>query len=238
MVFRRLVLEDFGLYLGVQEIDLTPRQKRGRTLPVVLFGGKNGAGKSTIFEAILLCLYGRAAIGERARQSDYLDYLFQHIHRTPFGLNSTRAAVTVEFDFVQAGVRHVYEVTRSWVAASATSASIDVSLDLKQDGQRLDDLDQSHWDDFLRELIPPGLSQLFFFDGEKIQRLAEEQDSQELGRSVKSLLNLDLVERLSADLQIYVAKETKAAAGDADREEIEKLEALREDLTSRAGRLE
>jgi DNA sulfur modification protein DndD len=205
---------------------------------VVLFGGKNGAGKSTIFEAILLCLYGRAAVGERARQSDYLDYLFQRIHRTPFGLNSTRAAVTVEFDFVQAGVRHVYEVTRSWVAASATSASIDVSLDLKQDGQRLDDLDQSHWDDFLRELIPPGLSQLFFFDGEKIQRLAEEQDSQELGRSVKSLLNLDLVERLSADLQIYVAKQAKAAAGDADREEIEKLEGLREELMDRAGRVE
>ena len=238
MVFRRLVLEDFGLYRGVQEIDLAPRQKRGRTLPVVLFGGKNGAGKSTIFEAILLCLYGRSAIGERARHSDYLDYLFQRIHRTPFGLNSTRAAVTVEFDFVQAGVRHVYEVTRSWVAASATAASIDVSLDLKQDGQRLDDLDQSHWDDFLRELIPPGLSQLFFFDGEKIQRLAEEQDSQELGRSVKSLLNLDLVERLSADLQIYAAKEAKAAAGDREREEIEKLESLREELMSRAGRLE
>lgn len=238
MVFRRLVLEDFGLYRGVQEIDLTPRQKRGRTLPVVLFGGKNGAGKSTIFEAILLCLYGKAAIGERARQSDYLDYLFQRIHRTPFGLNSTRAAVTVEFDFVQAGVRHVYQVTRSWVAASATSASIDVSLDLKQDGQRLDDLDQSHWDDFLRELIPPGLSQLFFFDGEKIQRLAEEQDSQELGRSVKSLLNLDLVERLSADLQIYAAKEAKAAASDREREEIDKLEGLREELMSCAGRLE
>lgn len=237
MLLRRLVLEDFGLYRGVQEIDLTPRQKRGRTLPVVLFGGKNGAGKSTIFEAILLCLYGRAAIGERVRQSDYLDYLFQRMHRSPFGLGSTRAAVTVEFDFVQAGVRHVYEVTRSWVAASATSASIDVSLDLRQDGQRLDDLDHSHWDDFLKELIPPGLSQLFFFDGEKIQRLAE-QDSQELGRSVKSLLNLDLVERLSADLQIYVTKQARAAANDSERGEIDRLAALRDDLMSRAQQLQ
>src|SRR5689334_24104047 len=207
MLLRRLVLEDFGLYRGVQDIDLAPRQKRGRTSPVVLFGGKNGAGKSTIFEAILLCLYGRAAIGDRVRQSDYLDYLFQRMHRSPFGLGSTRASVTVEFDFVQAGVRRVYEVTRSWVAPSATSSSIDVSLDLRQDGQRLDDLDHSHWDDFLKELIPPGLSQLFFFDGEKIQRLADEQDSAELGRSVKSLLNLDLVERLSGDLQVYIAKQ-------------------------------
>ena len=123
--------------------------------------------------------------------------------------------------------------TRSWVAVSATAASIDVALDLRQDGQRLDDLDQSHWDDFLRELIPPGLSQLFFFDGEKIQRLAE-QDSQELGRSVKSLLNLDLVERLSADLQIYMTKQTRAAASDHDRMEIEKLEILRDNLMARA----
>ena len=53
-----------------------------------------------------------------------------------------------------AGVRHVYEVTRSWVAASATPASIDVALDLRQDGQRLDDLDHSHWDDFLKAADP------------------------------------------------------------------------------------
>ena len=237
MLLRRLVLEDFGLYRGVQEIDLTPRQKHGCTLPVILFGGKNGAGKSTIFEAILLCLYGRTAIGERTRQSEYLDYLFQRMHRSSLGLGSTRASITVEFDFVLAGVRHVYEVTRSWVAASATSASIDVALDLRQDGQRLEDLDHSHWDDFLKELIPPGLSQLFFFDGEKIQRLAE-QDSQELGKSVKSLLNLDLVERLSTDLQIYMTKQARAAANVNDRVEIEKLEVLREDLMARTGQLQ
>ena len=237
MLLRRLVLEDFGLYQGVQEFDLTPRRQHGRTLPIVLFGGKNGAGKSTIFEAILLCLYGRTAIGERIRQSEYLDYLFQHMHRSPAGLGSTRASITVEFDFVLAGVRHVYEVTRSWVAASATAASIDVALDLRQDGQRLDDLDHTHWDDFLKELIPPGLSQLFFFDGEKIQRLAE-QDSQELGRSVKSLLNLDLVERLTADLQIYRTKQARAAANDNDRVEIDKLEALHDDLTAGAAQLQ
>jgi len=45
MLLRRLVLEDFGLYRGVQEIDLTPRQRRGRTLPVVLFGGKKRRGQ-------------------------------------------------------------------------------------------------------------------------------------------------------------------------------------------------
>ena len=237
MLLRRLVLEDFGLYQGVQEIHLAPQRKHGRALPVILFGGKNGAGKSTIFEAILLCLYGKAALGHRIRQREYLDHLFQRMHRSHSGLGSTRASITVEFDFVQAGIRHIYEVTRSWVASSATAASINVALDLRQDGQRLDDLDQSHWDDFLRELIPPGLSQLFFFDGERIQKLAE-QDSEELGRSVKSLLNLDLVERLSADLQIYLTKQARAAANDGDRAEIDRLGVLRDELKARVGQLQ
>jgi DNA sulfur modification protein DndD len=233
MIFRRLVLEDFGLYRGIQEIGLAPRRRGARSGPVVLFGGKNGAGKSTIFEAILLCLYGKGALGERTRQADYLEYLFQRMHRSSFGLSSTRASVTVEFDFVQSGTRKVYEVTRSWIAEKGTAASIEVSLDLKQDGQRLDDLEQEHWDDFLRELIPPGLSQLFFFDGERIQRLAEEQDSAELGRSVKALLSLDLVERLSSDLQTYLTRQVKASAGDQQRKMIEEAESLREQLEKR-----
>jgi DNA sulfur modification protein DndD len=128
-------------------------------------------------------------------------------------------------------------VTRSWIAANGSASSIDVSLDLRRDGQRLDDLDHSHWDDFLRELIPPGLSQLFFFDGEKIQRLADEQDSAELGRSVKSLLNLDLVERLSGDLQVYIAKQAKDLARDTERVEIEQLEQRRDQLREQIERL-
>jgi DNA sulfur modification protein DndD len=91
-------------------------------------------------------------------------------------------------------------------------------------------LEQEHWDDFLRELIPPGLSQLFFFDGERIQRLAEEQDATELGRSVKALLSLDLVERLSSDLQTYITRQVKASAGDQHRQMIEEAESVREGL--------
>ena len=70
MLLRRLVLEDFGLYRGVQEMDLVPRCNHGRRLPIVLVGGKNGAGKSTVLEAVLLGLYGKRAIGERVRDRD------------------------------------------------------------------------------------------------------------------------------------------------------------------------
>lgn len=236
MLLRRLVLENFGAYQGVQAIDLVPKRRNGSKPPVVLIGGKNGAGKSTIFEAILLCLYGRTALGERASQREYLEHLFRRMHCPAAASRSACTSITLEFDFVMAGVRHPYEVTRCWSAPHPTSASLDVALDLRRNGDPLDDLDRSHWDYYLRELIPPGVSQLFFFDGERIQSLAE-QDPQELGRIIKSLLNLDLVDRLHADLQIYLTKHAPAPATDPERAEIAELERLRGTLAGRAAEL-
>ena len=78
--------------------------------------------------------------------------------------------------------------------------------------------------DFLLELIPPGLTQLFFFDGEKIQRLAEEEsESEELASSIKSLLGLDIVERLQSDLKIYSSKEEFWQKEDPLHQELQKL---------------
>ena len=89
---RRLVLEDFGL-IAASEIDLTPRQKRGRTRPVVLFA-QEWRGQVDHFEAILLCLYGKAAVGERPPKT--LPRLSIPAHPShAVGLNSKRAAVTV-----------------------------------------------------------------------------------------------------------------------------------------------
>src|SRR5947208_3467531 len=63
MRIRNVVLQDFGLYRGRQILDLLPRKRHGAVRPVVLVGGHNGAGKTTILEALRLCLYGRLALG-------------------------------------------------------------------------------------------------------------------------------------------------------------------------------
>ena len=69
------------------------------------------------------------------------------------------------------------------------------------------------WSDFVRSLVPPGVAQLFFFDGEKIRELAEkETEALALGDSIKALLGLDLVERLQADLDIFSARQARRTA--------------------------
>lgn len=61
-------------------------------------------------------------------------------------------------------------------------------------------------------------------DGEKIQQLAEDTtDQQALAEAVKSLLGVDIIERLQADLSIYRTRLSKPDRGNADASEIRKF---------------
>ena len=48
MIFNELKLSNFCIYRGEHEFNLAPAAHRGKAKPVVLFGGMNGGGKTTI----------------------------------------------------------------------------------------------------------------------------------------------------------------------------------------------
>lgn len=206
MLIKNVTLENFGLYQGLHKFDLAPRTKYNRPRPIVLFGGNNGAGKTTLLEAIRLALYGRRSMGSRVRQVDYIESLRQRVHRSRSPLlKPRRAAVGLEFDFVMNGVKESFRVERSWVPKTA----VDEDLLVLKNGKPLDEVAQEHWQAFIHDIIPEGLSQLFFFDGEKIKEMADDENSVLLADSIKSLLGLDIVERLDSDLAIYASRQIK-----------------------------
>ena len=66
-----------------------------------------------------------------------------------------------------------------------------------------------HWNQLVEDFFPLEVSQLFFFDAEKIRSLAEDETSgQVLGTAVKALLGLDVVERLISDAGVLEASLT------------------------------
>lgn len=213
MLIRRLTLDNFGLFRGVNEIVLAPRSIHGHVRPVVLIGGKNGAGKTTLLEAIRLCLYGVSAVGQRVGQRQYEVYLRSRIHRDEVNLlQPDYASVALEFDYAERGDRRTYRVERAW---KCCDEAVESRLTVLRDGEPLDELDRTHADEFLRELIPPGVSQLYFFDGEKIQELAEtEEDDSALAIAIRGLLGLEMVERLQSDLRIYTGRLKDAPKAD------------------------
>ena len=48
MIFDSLTLENFGAYAGPQQMSLSPSIGK----PVVLVGGMNGGGKTTLLDAV------------------------------------------------------------------------------------------------------------------------------------------------------------------------------------------
>jgi len=211
MRLNRLVLRNFGLFRGEQSLDLRLRDGDEHR-PIVLVGGHNGAGKTTLLEAVRICLHGRLAFGSRVTDVAYQRYLRGRLHRAvDLRSAATYASVGLEFEYSHLGRTSRYFVQRAWEPRGG--AGVKETLRVLRNDEPLDEVDSELWSDFVRTLVPPGVAQLFFFDGEKIKRLAEEEtEAIALGESIKALLGLDLVERLQADLDVFSAKHTRRTA--------------------------
>lgn len=194
MILDELVLQNVGTFSGRHTITLTPHS---RTRPVVLVGGLNGAGKTTILEAIHLALYGALAQATGRRAGGYERYLIGLQHRG--APTQSTSAVELEFRAFQQGSEHVFRISRRWGGSKSPGRE---SLDVAVDG-RLDRALSSTWSEHVETFLPRGIAGLFFFDGEQIEALADLDKSREvLSSALSSLLGLDLVDRLSTDLSV------------------------------------
>lgn len=207
MILRKVKLTNFGIYRGEQEFDLLPSPTAQFNRPIIFVRGKNGVGKSTLVTAMRLCLHGPLALDNRITQQDFDDFLLRQIHRHPDGGDQpTEASVEVQFDHVNLGKKITYRVVRSW---SRKGNRVAKQLAIWGNEESLADTGIEQNEVWLRELVPPGILNLFFFDGEKIQTLAEDTDHSHLllAETVRNLLGLDTVEQLSKDLDLYIARQ-------------------------------
>ena len=220
MKINKIILDNLGLYWGKHMFDLSPNHSE-KNRNIILFGGLNGAGKTTLFDAVKLCLYGKGMF-PRISVSGYQDYLLNMIHHSEImAVQPNYASVEMEFEYSHFGEVNNYYVKRRW--GTDGSKNIIEKLDISKNGERLGDVRGDGWQDFITGLIPPGLSQLFFFDGEKIQRIMEDNNNAEFKSSVKMLLGLDLIERLQADLKIYKTKNLKDLSSGKLKKELESI---------------
>lgn len=204
MHLTKVTLKNYGVYRDKIEFDLSTTYDK----PVVLIGGTNGAGKTTLFESILIGFYGQSYFDKKTTRKEYERFLANKIHRylgTTASADST--SIIIDFKFYHNGVIDDYTVDRTW---HNDDGRIIEELKIKKNDKRLDTVEESQWQSFIEELIPKGIAKLFFFDGEKIVKMAEDENEEiEIKSSFDSLLGLDIVEQLHADLRIHIMRNMK-----------------------------
>ena len=208
MTLDELVVENFGIYRERHVISLTPPSRKK---PIVLFGGMNGAGKTTLLDALQLGLHGKRAKCSNRGSGSYDDFLRACVNR--FADASTGASIEVCFHHVNDGREQSFRVRRSWHEnGSGLKENVDVFVDGTRDAAVSD-----AWAEYAEEFIPARLSHLFFFDGEKIEALADLDNASELLRSgIHSLLGLDIVDRLVTDLDVVASRKNRLLKVESD----------------------
>jgi len=233
MILNELRLNNFCIYRGEHEFNLAPATLRGKLRPVVLFGGMNGGGKTTILDAVQLVLYGKRAKCSKRGEKSYEDFLRSCInhHVDP----QMGASISLTFLYASEGSEHIYDVQRLWSANSG--GAIRERVTILKDGEP-DHWMADNWNQLVDDLIPFGVAQLCFFDAEKIRFLAEDDTSNAaLGEAIKALLGLDLAERLVADAAVLEGRLAKKIRKSDDLKEISNLEEMWREKKAVAGRL-
>lgn len=213
MILDQLALHDFGVYGGRQSIELTPKPHR----PVILFGGLNGGGKTTLLDAFQLCLFGAAARVSNRNGHTYEDYLRRCIHH---GAASPGASIEMSFRHRVNGTEQGFRLHRSW---SASKSSVREQFEVLRDG-RFDRLATEHWGAQVEDFIPARIAHLFLFDGEKVESYADLAAAPALvATAVQNLLGLDIVERLTADLGSLERRHRTEAKPPAEQKLLEEV---------------
>jgi DNA sulfur modification protein DndD len=215
MIISSLNLENFRVFKGNHRINLGPNKNQ----PIVLFGGLNGAGKTSILTAVKLALFGKASLKGNITSKIYSDYLEDQINRGDGNLNS--ASVALEFDYTKLGKLYRYQIMRSW---ALKDEKIKESLVIYENDKELSELNISQAQSFIFDLIPLGVADLFFFDGEKIKEMADDEDGIILIDALKKLVGVDLVEKAAFDTGVVLRKSKKMGGSKEDQKLIDRLE--------------
>jgi len=221
LILKKISLINVGVYKGEHIIYVEPQPKK----PVILFGALNGSGKTTLLEAIQIALYGKSVKTFRRGSKSYDDYLRSLINRSV--TKKEGALVSLEFEINIEGKPAQICITRSWFESGK---SIKENCEITQDGV----FDKNASDrsiEFIENIIPSEISNLFFFDGEKIEGLAEPVESKHLiQEGIYSLLGIKTIDNLIKSLLVVEKRKAKQLAVgheevsiEAEEKDIERL---------------
>lgn len=224
MWISRLTLRNFKSYKN-QVFDFPPPED-GKNL--VLIGGLNGYGKTTLLEAIYVGLYGEEAVSQRAldraglKAKGYGHFLETALYKHALRDDDDRMEVAIEITRPGKGC---LRITRRWFFTNhGRYDSQRLVIESQVSGSHAwKPLTEAQLPDLLATYaVPPWLAPFFFFDGEKIAALADEDRTGWIRSGLENLMGVVLIKELRERLSAYSTAKHRESGG-VDEQHVDKL---------------
>ncbi len=230
MWISKIELTDFKGYQSQAFHFPAPSSKAGKNL--ILVGGLNGYGKTTLLQAIYLGLYGKEALTYLARAGlgdaeSYHRFLEKALHGSALPESRNIMSVLIQFN---TDVNHGIQIKRMWHfnrRGQYQRGTEQVEL-LRILHGRDELLQPESLEEILeQQFVPAHLAPFFFFDGEKINELASQNRLDQIKEGMESLLGIVLLRTLKQTLRRYQTNISK----NIDKIDEQKLLAQSQELT-------
>ncbi|WP_019680708.1 DNA sulfur modification protein DndD [Ruminococcus flavefaciens] len=161
MQITKLELDNFSSYEGINVFDFTVKKNK----PIVLIGGQNGAGKTSIFTAIKVALYGPLAFGYTGNNAFYSKKIKGFINDKAFQAQTFSSGVSIEIKIKKEREIKYYTVERKW---QIIDSKIEEEYNVYEGNNKLENSEKILFESYILNIIPIDLFEFFLFDGEEV----------------------------------------------------------------------
>jgi len=236
MYLKSIVLRDWKAYAVASFEFPEPTDTRN----IILVGAQNGYGKTSLFEAIVLGLFGQSGLPLVARSpfssddkqrlaTSYKAFLEKALHRG--AIDAGRSSCSVKLTFVADDEE--IEIQRVWYFSERgqykpTDEEVRIyegSTKRVVGPRSADDGDDLDWyrDYIAKRFLPYYLAAFFLFDGEQVSAFAEREMAAQVRSGIEGLLGIPVLRELAQDLRAY-ARVRKSEVNNVSDNTLERIE--------------
>lgn len=161
MELKKVELYNFSSYAGKATFDFSTSKNKN----IVLIGGNNGAGKTSLFTAIKLALYGHLCFRYQGKNAQYSARIKELMNHDAFMQSEVKTYVEIEITLPFRRNYSTYTIHREW---NYISHKVHEIYWVKDEVGIMPPQDRDYFQNYLFTIIPPNMFEFFFFDGEEI----------------------------------------------------------------------
>ena len=190
MKINRITIKDFFRYYGEQTIECANDGDKN----VVVLIGENGRGKTTLLNAFSWGLYGDKKLVTPNMLND-------NKAKSLKKLEETEVFVSIEFE--EKGEKYILRRSQRFIKSelgviNKKDSTKEICIRIKKKGEQEE---VKGIENLINSIIPQSLSGFFFFDGERIDRLAKVDGRKEIKNAILDILGIHTIESAEKDLK-------------------------------------